>query len=107
LAGIALSDVILAAGEALANAVEHGYRRNGEILVAARLSAARLELEVADDGPGFTPGPRPAAPPAGEARGFGTFLMYRLMDEVEFDAAGSRVRLVKAFGANQSGASLP
>jgi anti-sigma regulatory factor (Ser/Thr protein kinase) len=97
----AVADIVVATGEALANAAEHGYRREGAISLLVRVRATRLDIVVSDDGPGFVPGPRPAAPPdLGATRGFGTFLMYRLMDEVEFERGGARVRLAKRLAAD-------
>jgi anti-sigma regulatory factor (Ser/Thr protein kinase) len=90
------ADVILALGEAMANAVEHGFQHGGKISIRAEARADGLEIVMSEDGAGFAPGPRPVRPPeAGAPRGFGIFLMYRLMDDVQFEANGTTVRLFK------------
>jgi anti-sigma regulatory factor (Ser/Thr protein kinase) len=96
LASSTVDDVVSAAGEALANSVEHGGRRDGSIEVSARVTGDGVEVRVTDDGRGFRPRPRPATPPDFAApRGFGIYIMYRLMDEVAFDPTGTSVRLYK------------
>ena len=94
-------DIILAVGEALANAVEHGHRPNGTLSIQARrrahnLQFERLEIEIADDGHGFAPRPH-ALPDASGARGFGIHIMRTIMDTVEYHDGGRRVILMKTF----------
>lgn len=93
-----LADVENAAGEALANAAEHG---NGEgsagLDVSATFDGDRLVIEIDDHGQGFDAAAvlaRPA-PDAAGYRGFGVFLMRTLMDEVAYSERGSRIQLVK------------
>jgi serine/threonine-protein kinase RsbW len=101
-----LADIETAVGEALANAAEHGQRDDSGFEVCVYVQRDRIVIEVQDEGGGFRPvvaGPKPAhdAP-----RGFGIFLMRHLMDEVEYDERGSRVRLTKRLPvARQLGAS--
>ncbi|MFV2112478.1 SpoIIE family protein phosphatase [Micromonospora sp. LOL_025] len=85
--------VLIAAGEACANAIEHGYRfaPDASVTVRGRLRADRLEMVVSDTG-----GWREATPDDSE-RGRGRLIMARLMDEaaVAGSAEGTTVRLVK------------
>ena len=90
-----LADIETALGEALANAAEHGHRADTGFEVRCYVERDRIVIEVQDEGGGFratasTPKPEHDAP-----RGFGIFLMRHLMDEVDFDEAGTRVRLTK------------
>jgi anti-sigma regulatory factor (Ser/Thr protein kinase) len=95
-----LDDVESAVGEALANAAEHGDCAEG-FDVTATFENARLVIEVKDHGAGFDCGAalaRAHEPVAGGNRGFGIFLMHKLMDEVAFSDRGSRIQLVKRLG---------
>lgn len=101
-----LADIETAVGEALANAAEHGHRDESAFEVRVYVERDRVVIEVQDEGGGFRlnmngPRPVPDAP-----RGFGIFLMRHLMDEVEFDAPGTCVRLIKRLpvARQQSGA---
>ncbi|MEU4780569.1 SpoIIE family protein phosphatase [Micromonospora sp. NPDC023633] len=94
--GIGEADVdaaLIAAGEACANAIEHGYRfaPDASVTVRGRLRADRLEMVVSDTG-GWR-----EAPPDDSERGRGRLIMARLMDEATVDgsADGTTVRLVK------------
>jgi serine/threonine-protein kinase RsbW len=90
----AISDIRLAAGEALSNAVEHGGANPRRIVIECTFNGSELAVEVCDEGSGFpAPSDRPSVEPDGRGRGFGIFLMRRLMDEVTFD--GGVVRLVR------------
>jgi serine/threonine-protein kinase RsbW len=92
----AVSDIRLAAGEALSNAVEHGGRSNSRIVVECSFDGSALAIEIHDQGPGFpAPLDRGSVEPDYRGRGFGIFLMRRLMHEVNFSRNGSVVRLVR------------
>jgi CheY-like chemotaxis protein len=72
--------------------------RDRKIHIDARITPERLEVTVADDGPGFDVGR--AQSMLDNARddlegGRGLRLMKILMDEVKFNASGNEVRLVK------------
>jgi anti-sigma regulatory factor (Ser/Thr protein kinase) len=90
------SDVLLACGEAMANAVEHAYRgREPEgFEIVMRISAAALELEVRDEGGWKDDGGSPD-------RGRGFALMRALMHavEVERTAGGTLVRMLRRLDA--------
>ncbi len=84
-------DVKTAVGEAFINAVEHGNRGRADRRVTLRfeLAAEELRVEVADGGAGFDPD-RAAVPHLQEKiagresrRGWGLFLMRRLVDHLE------------------------
>lgn len=92
-----LSDIESAVGEALANCAEHGYVNGTNIDVLCRYQGGELSVEIKDAGNGFDRWnacdfvkPLSTAP-----RGYGTFIMRRLMDEIEYSDRGTRVRLVK------------
>lgn len=95
--GDELSDIESAVGEALANCAEHGHVNGTHIDVRCRCDGRELTIEIADAGKGFERWnaceflkPLSSAP-----RGYGTFIMRRLMDEIEYTERGRRVRLLK------------
>jgi serine phosphatase RsbU (regulator of sigma subunit)/anti-sigma regulatory factor (Ser/Thr protein kinase)/transcriptional regulator with GAF, ATPase, and Fis domain len=85
-------DVLIAVGEAVANAIEHGHRQNpkGTISVAATALADRVQLTVTDNGSWKTP-----QPATDSTRGRGIALMRHLMQEVVInsDTPGTTVHL--------------
>jgi anti-sigma regulatory factor (Ser/Thr protein kinase) len=93
-----LSDVENAAGEALANAAEHGDGTGSPGFdISATFDGERLVIEIDDHGRGFDIDAvlaRPA-PDAGGYRGYGVYLMRTLMDEVAYYERGSRIQLTK------------
>jgi serine/threonine-protein kinase RsbW len=92
-----VSDIRLAAGEAISNAVEHGKaRRSNGFSVHCSFVENQLTIEVRDNGDGFSlDGNRDETPIEQRSRGFGIFLMRRLMDCVYFDKNGTLVRLTR------------
>jgi anti-sigma regulatory factor (Ser/Thr protein kinase) len=92
-----LSDIESAVGEALANCAEHGYANGTQIDVRCGYDGRTLTVEIKDAGRGFDQ--RKAGdfvkPPAVAPRGYGTSIMRRLMDEIEYSDRGTRIRLVK------------
>jgi anti-sigma regulatory factor (Ser/Thr protein kinase) len=100
-----LADIETAVGEALANAAEHGHRRNSAFEVRAFVQHDRIVIEVQDEGGGFRARANAPKPAHDAPRGFGIYLMRHLMDEVDFDESGTRVRLMKRLPvARQQGA---
>jgi len=97
----ALSDIETAAGEALANAAEHGDRETSSGFdVLATFEGGRLVIEIKDHGCGFDSAAalQNATADAGGNRGFGIYLMRTLMDEVAYTEHGSCIHLVKRLG---------
>lgn len=89
----------VAAAEALSNAAVHGHRlepdTNVRVAVAVHPGVC-ASVEVADSGPGFD-SQRVSDPTEPEGllntRGRGVFLMRRLVDRLEYNQAGNKVRL--------------
>ncbi len=92
------SRLMLAAGEAVCNAIEHGSVASGEVQVEIRTFDDGLSLVVTDDGNPEQP-PQldlaAAPPPAHSVRGRGLMIMRELADEIiiEPHGRGTRVRL--------------
>jgi serine phosphatase RsbU (regulator of sigma subunit)/anti-sigma regulatory factor (Ser/Thr protein kinase) len=84
--------VLIAAGEAVANAIEHGHRHSpeGTISMGATALVDRVQLTITDTGSWKTP-----QPAANSTRGRGIALMRGLVQEVAInpDTAGTTVRL--------------
>lgn len=93
--GEALDDIESAAGEAVANAVEHGHHPEKGVSVKARCLDNGILIEVHDNGPGFKGDLRDRNRRRIMPRGYGIRLMTTLMDAVEFTDNGRRVRLTK------------
>lgn len=84
LAEPAVADVVIATGEAIENAIEHG--RDRYFLIAGQCDDRSLRVDVHDKGPGFdAAGKGERTPPEllGQ-RGLGIFLMRALTDETRF-----------------------
>jgi anti-sigma regulatory factor (Ser/Thr protein kinase) len=96
-AGDDLCDIESAVGEALANCAEHGYVCGSHIDISCRYGAGELVIEIKDAGRGFDRWNSVdfSRPVATAARGYGKYIMRRLMDEIEYADGGRRVRLVK------------
>jgi anti-sigma regulatory factor (Ser/Thr protein kinase) len=95
--GPALFDLLLAVGEALANAVKHGSpdRRQDRVRVRVGIFGAAVAVEVSDRGPGFAAS-RLGPPPAHQPAGRGIPFMRALVDGLSFDTEhGTSVLLVK------------
>lgn len=87
----AVNNVKLAIDEILTNVISYAFRDSGahEITVRAGLEAARLHIEIEDDGWQFNPLslPDPDIEKPIEERqigGLGVFLVRRIMDGVEY-----------------------
>jgi serine phosphatase RsbU (regulator of sigma subunit)/anti-sigma regulatory factor (Ser/Thr protein kinase) len=85
-------DMLVAAGEAVANAIEHGHRDSPEgiITLRATISVDQVQLTVVDTGSW-----KPLQPDADRHRGRGITLMRALMQDVTIhpDATGTTVHL--------------
>ena len=93
------SNLFVALDEAFVNAVKHGNKNDPTKLVriTAELTPNEASFTVEDEGEGFDireiPDP---CDPANLFRtsGRGVLLIYNIMDEVEYNAQGNRVRMV-------------
>jgi serine/threonine-protein kinase RsbW len=97
-----LGDLKLAVTEACSNSVRHAYRdgRPGSVEVVYELHPDRLEIEVSDDGEGFTVAERHGLQDGSlNEGGLGIAIIRELADELEFGPGtggqGSRLRFVK------------
>ena len=87
-----IDDVLVAVGEAVTNAIEHGHRQDGRMIgFQARRREGEIELIVDDNGTWQSPRSE------NSDRGRGILLMRQLMDDVlvEPGPAGTKVRLRK------------
>jgi serine/threonine-protein kinase RsbW len=92
-----IADIRLAAGEALSNAVEHGCGASSAgFTVDCKFDGDELRIEIQDSGTGFcAPALQGKVEPDQRGRGFGIFLMRRLMDDVAFGRNGTIVCLTR------------
>ena len=94
------SNLFIALDEAFVNAVKHGNKSDPKKLlrITAELSPKEACFTVEDEGEGFDVGEIPdPCDPANLFRtsGRGVLLIYNIMDEVEYNAQGNRVKMVK------------
>ena len=94
------SNLFIALDEAFVNAVKHGNKNDLTKLVkiTAELSPKEASFTVEDEGEGFDVREIPdPCDPANLFRtsGRGVLLIYNIMDEVEYNAQGNRVKMVK------------
>ena len=94
------SNLFVALDEAFVNAVKHGNKSDPTKLVhvGAELSAQEACFTVEDEGEGFDVQTIPdPCDPANlfKTSGRGVLLIYNIMDEVEYNAQGNRVKMVK------------
>jgi serine/threonine-protein kinase RsbW len=90
----------LAMEEALVNAIQHGNRFDSRknVHVTCRMAPDRVQIEIADEGPGFNPNgvPDPTCPERiHKPGGRGVMLMRAFMNRVEFNDQGNRVVMEK------------
>lgn len=94
--------VQVALDEVLSNTVHHGYRHQGEghrIQIGFQVDGRILEVTIQDDAPAFDPLAAPVADTASSLAhrppgGLGILLTRRLMDEVEYERAEGRNRVI-------------
>jgi serine/threonine-protein kinase RsbW len=94
------SNLFIALDEAFVNAVRHGNKNDPTKLlkVTAELSPREACFTVEDEGEGFDVGaiPNPCDPDnLFKTSGRGVLLIHNIMDEVEYNAQGNRVKMVK------------
>jgi PAS domain S-box-containing protein len=87
------TDIIIAAGEAMANAVEHAAADRPadaapvQVTLTARATHSMVQLTIADTGT-WRPPPADREQPAPGTRGHGVIFMHALMDDVMIDPSG-------------------
>ena len=93
-----LDAVLLACSEAVANAIEHGYRDNpfGTIEVVATMTEEAVEVRVTDHGTW-------SGPMADVGRGRGLQLIRESMDQVLFDRSGDGTTVTMRRGRREAG----
>src|ERR1041384_2848750 len=94
------ANLFIALDEAFVNAVKHGNKNDLTKLVkiTAELSEKEASFTVEDEGEGFDIHeiPDPCDPSnLFRTSGRGVLLIYNIMDEVEYNAQGNRVKMVK------------
>ena len=94
------SNLFVALDEAFVNAVKHGNKNdpNKLVRITAELTPQEASFTVEDEGEGFDINQSPdPCDPANLVRtsGRGVLLIYNIMDEVEYNAQGNRVKMVK------------
>jgi serine/threonine-protein kinase RsbW len=91
-----LDELGYAIGEALANAVEHGFRERTYFAVRVRHESREnaIVVDVEDVGGGFDPS-EVSAPEVSAMRGYGLTIMRAMADRVAFERNGRLVRLWK------------
>jgi serine/threonine-protein kinase RsbW len=94
------SNLFVALDEAFVNAVKHGNKNdpNKLVRITAELTPQEASFTVEDEGEGFDINQIPdPCDPANLFRtsGRGVLLIYNIMDEVEYNAQGNRVKMVK------------
>ncbi len=99
-----LGDIEYAVGEALSNSAEHGHTNGTAIEIYCKCDGRELVVEVKDSGAGFARWNASdyVQPMSSAARGYGTFIMRELMDEMEYSEHGTRLRLCKRLPAGSS-----
>lgn len=92
-------DILIAVGEAIANAIRHGCLCNPDLRISIKCVAGphRLSIDITDPGAGFLPDIIPEHKPDSLLEGgMGIYMMRLLVDEVTFKFDGTTtVRLVK------------
>jgi serine/threonine-protein kinase RsbW len=94
-----IADLKTAVAEACINAIEHGNQLDAstKVVVVMTLEPERLKVNIADEGRQALPRELPDPGRSKDHRGWGMFLIRRLMDEVEISSepnGGNQVRMV-------------
>jgi serine/threonine-protein kinase RsbW len=94
------SNLFVALDEAFVNAVKHGNKNDPSKLlrITAELSGREAIFTIEDEGEGFDVREIPdPCDPANlfKSSGRGVMLMYNIMDEVEYNTRGNKVKMVK------------
>lgn len=93
-------DILLAVGEAVANAIRHGKSADGEgnFTISCLATSERFSISISDSGSGFDPKELPTLEEAlFLEHGRGVHCMNAVMDDVNFDfTGGTTVRMIKS-----------
>ncbi|HEV2914777.1 MAG TPA: ATP-binding protein [Pyrinomonadaceae bacterium] len=94
------SNLFIALDEAFVNAVKHGNKNDPTkmVRITAELSPKEARFTVEDEGEGFDVQQIPDPRDPGnlfKASGRGVLLIYNIMDQVEYNARGNRLTMVK------------
>ena len=98
-----LFDIKLSVEEAVRNAVVHGNKSNPRLFVRVnyKIESDQVKIEVEDEGAGFDPASIPDPTNNKEAMlkesGRGVWLIKKLMDKVDFNVKGNKIKMVKFF----------
>ncbi len=94
-----IADLKLAVTEACTNAILHAYGggASGQLVVRYRLDAARVDIEVEDDGSGFDPADPIVEESERDGQGMGLMIIRTLTDSIEIESndSGSRISFSK------------
>lgn len=89
--------VVLATGEALANAMEHGSDAGDKVTIEAELGHEKATIHVRDAGRGPLPRLDREPPPCESPRGRGLVIMRTLSDYAEIRRGGGGTEVVLHF----------
>ncbi|MBN1871051.1 MAG: ATP-binding protein [Candidatus Omnitrophica bacterium] len=95
-------DIRLVVEEAVRNAIEHGncYDKDLPVKILYSIDRSKCVIEIEDQGKGFdvtrVPDPRKQENLV-KAGGRGVFLIRKLMDRVEYNEIGNKVKITKYF----------
>jgi serine/threonine-protein kinase RsbW len=95
-----LFDIRLCVEETVRNAMQHGNRhgKKSKVKISYNIGPDKFVIDVQDEGPGFDPGRLPDPTHDDnimKGSGRGVYLVRHLMDKVEFNDKGNRVKLTK------------
>lgn len=93
-------DIRLSVEESILNAIEHGNKKNENltVVVSFTIDDKRIEITVEDMGEGFNHATLPDPTKDANilrAHGRGIYLIHKLMDRVQYNDKGNRVKLTK------------
>lgn len=95
-------DIRLSVEETILNAIEHGNKKNENLTVdiSFAIDDEKIEISVEDQGKGFKHGSLPDPTKSDNvlrSHGRGVYLVHKLMDKVEYNDKGNKVKLIKYF----------
>jgi serine/threonine-protein kinase RsbW len=95
-------DIRLSLEETVLNAIDHGNNNDEKLSVTISFAVYddKIEITVEDEGPGFDHSKLPDPTKSDNilrAHGRGVYLVHKLMDSVEYNKKGNKVKLVKFF----------